>query len=68
MPNPATTHAAHDELLSARLFGDDVDERERAAAIEQMAACDECADLFADLGSIREATVALPVPARPRPG
>ena len=66
MPNPATTHAAHDELLIARLFGDDVDERERAAAIEQMAACDECADLFADLGSIREATAALPVPARPR--
>jgi len=62
-PNP---HAAHDELLIARLFGDDVDERERAVALAQMDACEDCAALFADLGSIRDATVALPVPARPR--
>jgi hypothetical protein len=66
MPNPATAHAAHDELLIARLFGDDVDQRERAAALEQMAACDECADVFADMGSIRSATAALPTPSRPR--
>jgi hypothetical protein len=66
MPNPTTSHAAHDELLIARLFGDDVDDRERTAALEQLAACDECATLFADLGAIRTATVALPAPVRPR--
>ena len=66
MPNPATSHAAHDELLIARLFGDDVDDSERAAALDQMAGCDECAALFADLGSIRTATAALGAPARPR--
>lgn len=65
MSNPSP-HAAHDELLIARLFGDDVDDRERAAALDQMASCEDCAALFADLCSIRDATVALPVPARPR--
>ena len=59
-------HAAHDELLIARLYGNDVDERERTRALEQMAACQECAGLFADFGAIASETVALPTPARPR--
>jgi hypothetical protein len=66
MPNPATFHAAHDELLIARLLGDDVDDRERTAALEQMAGCDDCAALFDDMASIRSATAALPTPVRPR--
>ena len=52
MSRPATPHAAHDELLIARLFGADVDDRERTLAQEQIAGCEDCAALFADLGSI----------------
>jgi hypothetical protein len=62
----AAAHAGHDELLIARLYGNDVDDRERARALELVAGCDECAALFADLGAIAKATAALPVPARPR--
>jgi hypothetical protein len=64
--NPATTHAAHDELLLARLYGDDVNAAEREAALDQMASCESCADFFADLGSIAAAVAAMPVPTRPR--
>jgi len=66
MSNPATAHAAHDELLIARLFGDDVADGERAVALKLVAGCDDCAAIFADLGSIATATAALPVPPRPR--
>jgi hypothetical protein len=62
----AAAHAGHDELLIARLYGSDVDDRERARALELVGGCDECAALYADLGAIAEATAALPVPARPR--
>ncbi len=62
----ATSHADHDELLIVRLFGGDVDEVERSRALDLMADCEACATLFADLGSIADATAALPVPARPR--
>jgi hypothetical protein len=65
MPNAAADHATHDELLIARLYGDDVGDRERARALELVAGCDECSALYADLGAIAEATSALP--ARPRP-
>jgi hypothetical protein len=53
-------------MLIVRLFGGDVDESERARALDRMADCAECAGLFADMGSIAAATVAMPVPARPR--
>jgi hypothetical protein len=67
MPKAAdANHATHDELLIARLFGDDVDSRERAAALDLVAGCDECAALFADLAAIATATTALPVQRRPR--
>jgi anti-sigma factor RsiW len=62
----SAAHASHDELLIARLFGDDVDEPERARALELIAECTECAALFADLGAIADADAAMPVPPRPR--
>jgi anti-sigma factor RsiW len=61
-----TAHAGHDELLIARLFGGDVDETERAQALDLMADCPECAALFADLGALADANAALPIPPRPR--
>jgi hypothetical protein len=67
MPKAAAAdHATHDELLIARLYGDDVDDRERARALELVAGCDECSALYADLGAIAKATTALPVQPRPR--
>ena len=66
MPRTTATHATHDELLLARLYGGDVDERERGRALDQIASCRDCADLFADFGAIATATAALPVPPRPR--
>jgi hypothetical protein len=62
----ATPHSAHDEVLIARLYTDDVDDLERAGALDLMGACDDCAALFADIAAIAEATAALPVPSRPR--
>jgi anti-sigma factor RsiW len=66
MHRTAPTHATHDELLLARLYGGDVDETERSRALDQMASCQDCADVFADLGAIAVATAALPTPPRPR--
>src|ERR1035437_9593595 len=63
---PAATHAGHDEMLIVRLYGGDVDESERARALDLMVDCRECANLFADLGAIAEASAAMPVPPRPR--
>ena len=60
------THSGHDELLIARLYGDDVDDAERALALDLMADCRECAELFADLGTIAVATADVPVRTRPR--
>jgi hypothetical protein len=62
----SASHPSHDEMLIARFYGGDVDDSERARAIELMADCADCADLFADLGAISEASAAMPVPARPR--
>ncbi|HEX7490518.1 MAG TPA: hypothetical protein VF337_02315 [Candidatus Limnocylindrales bacterium] len=62
----SAAHAAHDELLIARLFGGDVGDSERETAVELMGACPDCAALFADLGSIAAATSTMPVPVRPR--
>ena len=66
MDRTAATHPTHDELLLARLYGGDVDEAERSRALDQMASCQDCADVFADLGAIAVATAALPTPPRPR--
>jgi hypothetical protein len=59
-------HAGRDELLIARMFGGDVDEIERARALDLMAGCAECAAIFADFGAIAEATAAMRGPSRPR--
>lgn len=66
MDRTAATHATHDEMLLARLYGGDVDERERRRALDQIASCQDCANVFVDLGSIAVATAALPTPPRPR--
>jgi anti-sigma factor RsiW len=65
-PGPATAHANHDESLVVRLYGNDIDSEERSRALALVAGCEECAALYADLGSIAVATAALPAPARPR--
>jgi hypothetical protein len=62
----ANTHANHDQALIVRLYGGDVDAPERARALDLLAECPDCADLFADLGQIASATAALPIPSRPR--
>src|SRR5664279_544466 len=66
MDRTAATHSNHDELLIVRLFGGDVDDRERARALDLLGECEDCAALLADLGATADATAALPVPARPR--
>jgi len=66
MDRTAATHSKHDEMLIVRLFGGDVDDRERAHAFELLGSCGDCAALFADLGATADATAALAVPARPR--
>jgi anti-sigma factor RsiW len=66
MDRTAATHSKHDEMLIVRLFGGDVDDRERAHAFELLGGCEDCAALFADLGATADATAALAVPARPR--
>jgi anti-sigma factor RsiW len=66
MDRTAATHSNHDELLIVRLFGGDVDDHERARALDLLGECEDCAALFADLGATADATAALPAPARPR--
>ncbi len=60
------THSNHDELLIVRLFGGDVDDPERARALDQLTECEDCATLFADLRATADATASLPIPTRPR--
>ena len=59
-------HSNHDELLIVRLFGGDVDDPERARALDQLGECEDCAALLADVRATADATAALPIPARPR--
>src|SRR5450759_211616 len=66
MDRTAATHSNHDELLIVRLFGGDLDDHERAIALDLLGECEDCAALFADLGATADATAALLVPARPR--
>jgi anti-sigma factor RsiW len=62
----AAAHAAHDPLLIARLYGDDLDQRDLERARELVAACQDCSALLAEYTAIASATASLPVPARPR--
>jgi anti-sigma factor RsiW len=61
-----TRHERHDPLLIARLYGGDVDERERERAVALVATCEECAELYVDLGAVADATRLLPTSPRPR--
>jgi hypothetical protein len=63
--NPAT-HAAHDELLLARLYGGDLEGSELERVREMAASCAGCAAILADFGAIAAAAAELPVPPRPR--
>jgi hypothetical protein len=64
--NPAPSHAAHDELLLARLYGGDLEGRELERAREMVISCRECAAVLADFEAIAAATVAMSIPPRPR--
>ena len=66
MDRKPAAHTAHDELLLARLYGGDLEGRERERALELTASCDRCAAVLADFEAIAAATLALPVPPRPR--
>jgi hypothetical protein len=64
--NPAPAHAAHDELLLARLYGGDLEGAELERAREMVSSCRECAAVLADFEAIAAATAAMSVPPRPR--
>ena len=66
MTDPRGRHSAHDRLLIASLVDRSVSHSERAIAEVQLAACRDCAQLFDDLAAISAATIALPLPSRPR--
>jgi hypothetical protein len=59
-------HADHDPMVVAALLDTDLDGPERVAGEARVAACEACADLYADLVALSTATRALPAPARPR--
>lgn len=61
-------HAAHDLTNVAALAAraDDLDEKTATAARQQVAECTACADLLADLVTLRTALPATYSPARPR--
>jgi hypothetical protein len=61
-----SAHHLHDELLIARLAGDDVTAAERAAAVGLVETCAECAALASDLRAIISDMATLPAPPRPR--
>jgi anti-sigma factor RsiW len=62
----AADHAGHDPLLVASLVDHSLEDRERSAAEALVAACTACAGLHADILALRDATRAMPTPARPR--
>ena len=64
--NPS--HREHDELLIVRAAGGEADAVDEPLAERQLAACEDCRALFADVHAIRASTVAevLRVPPRPR--
>lgn len=66
MTETSPKHAIHDRLLIAALADRTVDAAERARAEAQVAACDACARLHADLVALSLATREMPVPSRPR--
>jgi anti-sigma factor RsiW len=59
-------HADHDRMLVASLADHSLTTGERAAAEALVASCDDCAALHADFLALRDATRAMPTPARSR--
>ncbi|HEV8403020.1 MAG TPA: hypothetical protein VGQ31_08295 [Candidatus Limnocylindrales bacterium] len=59
-------HAGHDPLLVASLADHSLGATERAAAEALVASCGSCAALHADVVALRDATRAMPTPARTR--
>ena len=66
MNDSRSTHSTHDRLLIASFVDRSVTDDERARAEEQLAACQDCEQLYDDLVALSAATRALPVPSRPR--
>lgn len=66
MNDSRSMHSTHDRLLIAGFVDRSVTDAERARAEEQLAACQECEQLYDDLVALSAATRALRVPARPR--
>ncbi len=66
MDRSRSHHDAHDLQLVAALATDDVSDAERDRATAQLASCDECTLLLADIRAIASATAALPDTRRPR--
>jgi hypothetical protein len=59
-------HEGHDELLIARLYGDDLDVAERELARGMVADCADCSALLADMGAIAAANREFVAPRRSR--
>ena len=66
MHDSSVDHGAHDLMLIASSLDRSVQDPERERAATLIASCDECAALHADLVALRDATRALPTPARAR--
>jgi hypothetical protein len=64
----AATHAGHDLSIVAELAarGADIDEGAAAAARSQVAACESCADVLADLSALQSSLPQTATPKRPR--
>lgn len=59
-------HLRHDQVLMARLAGDDLEPSERSTAEALRSACPECRQLHDDLRTLMRATTDLPAPRRHR--
>jgi hypothetical protein len=66
MQPPTSDHRLHDQLLIANLLDRSVDARDHEPAEALVASCVDCAGLYRDLVTIRDAARALPTPPRPR--
>ena len=66
MPHVSELHAQHDLLLVASLAAGDLAGADRDLASAQIADCNDCAALHADLIDIARATAALPPAVAPR--
>ena len=68
VPTTASAHASHDLTFVAALAArsSDLTDTDRAAARDQIASCDACTDLLADLFALQVALPTTSTPPRPR--